>query len=107
MSYKVVYTDNFAREARQLAKKHRSLKNDLEHLIQSLEQDPAQGRSLGKSCYKIRMAISSKGKGKSGGARVVTHVYVSGHLVYLLSIFDKSDKDTLSDKELDALIKML
>ncbi|MFN8255404.1 MAG: type II toxin-antitoxin system RelE/ParE family toxin [Bacteroidales bacterium] len=59
---------------------------------------------MGKDCYKIRMAIASKNKGKSGGSRVITCVKVVEHHVYLLSIYDKSDKENISDKELDALL---
>jgi hypothetical protein len=53
------------------------------------------------------MAIASKGKGKSGGARVITHFYVTDETVFLLSIYDKSDKDNISDKELLELLKSI
>ncbi|WPP53735.1 type II toxin-antitoxin system RelE/ParE family toxin [Catalinimonas niigatensis] len=107
MSFEVVYTDNFEKELKRLAKKPRSLKKDLEILISALELNPTQSTSVGKDCYKISMAISSKGKGKSGGARVITHMYISGKLVYLLSIYDKSDQDNISDKELEALLRFI
>ena len=74
MSYEVVYTDNFERELKHFAKKYPSIKSDLERLISALEGNPEHGTSIGKHCYKIRLAIASKGKGKSGGARVITHV---------------------------------
>ena len=51
------------------------------------------------------MAITSKGKGKSGGSRVITHLKVSHTSVYLLSIYDKSDQENISDKELKELLK--
>ena len=104
MSFEIVYTENFERELKKLAKKYRSIKADLAHLLDEIEQDPKQGVSLGKDCYKIRMAISAKGKGKSGGARLITHVYVKGKMVYLLSVFDKSEKENITDKELEALL---
>ena len=107
MSFEIVYTENFERELKKLAKKYRSIKADLAHLLDEIEQDPKQGVSLGKDCYKIRMAISAKGKGKSGGARLITHVYVKGKMVYLLSVFDKSEKENITDKELEALLKFL
>ncbi len=65
---------------------------------------PDQGTALGMGCYKIRLAITSKGKGRSGGARVVTCVYAVEETVWLLTLFDKSDKATVSDKELKALV---
>ena len=105
MSYEVIAIPNFIRELKKLAKKFPSLKADFAELVESLQQEPAQGTALGNNCYKIRMSITSKGKGKSGGARVVTYLQVSQTTVYLLSIYDKSDRDTISDKELKELLK--
>lgn len=106
MSFNVVVTLGFKKHAKGIAKKHRSLKADITELIDSLEQDPTQGEPLGKDCYKVRMAITSKGKGKSGGSRVITCVKVIEENVYLLSIYDKSDKESISDKELDELLRL-
>ena len=72
-----------------------------------MEVDPKQGTPLGNDCYKIRVAIKSKGKGKSGGARAITHVIAVRENVYLLIVFDKSEKDNISDKELQELLKMI
>ncbi len=104
MSYEVVVTENFKRRAKPLAKKYVSFKTDLAALIDSLEEDPAQGVFLGKDCYKIHLAIQSKGKGKSGGARVITCVKIQSETVFLLTIYDKSDKEDLDDTELDELL---
>ncbi len=65
------------------------------------------GSPLGKDCYKIRLAISSKGKGKSGGARLITYVRIVKGAVFLIDIYDKSDKGTISDAELRLLIELL
>ena len=86
MSFNVIVTSCFKKHAKSIAKKHHSLKTDIEELINSSEQDPTQGEPLGKDCYKVRMTISSKGKGKSGGSRVITCVKVVEQDVYLLSI---------------------
>ena len=107
MSFEVLYTDNFEHRLKKLAKKYRSVKNDLEKLITALEKDPKQGTPIGKDCYKIRLAVTSKDKGKSGGARVITHLQVAGNLVYLLSIYDKSGQENISDKELIELLKYI
>jgi len=104
MSFNVIVTSGFKKHAKSIGKKHPSLKSDIEELIGSLEQDPIQGEALGKDCYKVRMAITSKGRGKSGGSRVITCVKVVEQDVYLLSIYDKSDKENISDKELDGLL---
>ncbi len=106
MSFNVVVTDGFKKHAKGIAKKHRSLKSDLNKLIDSLEENPTQGEPLGKDCYKVRMAITSKGKGKSGGSRVITCVKIVNQTAYLLTIYDKSDKDNISDKELDELLRL-
>ncbi len=106
MSYKILVTDGFKKQIKSIAKKHRSLKSDLEKLTTSLQENPLQGEPLGKDCYKVRMAITSKGKGKSGGSRVITCVKVINQTAYLLTIYDKSDKESISDKELDELLRL-
>ena len=75
-------------------------------MISSLEKNPIQGEPLGKDCYKIRMAITSKGKGKSSGARIITCVKIVHSFVYLLSIYDKSAKESISEKELNQMLKL-
>lgn len=70
-----------------------------------MEKNPEQGTNLGNNCYKIRVSIESKGKGKRGGARVITNIVIAEKTVYLLSIYDKSDKENLTDKELKELLK--
>jgi len=107
MSYSIVAVPTFRKELKKLAKKYPSLKTDLADLFESLEENPMQGTSLGKNCYKIRLAISSKGKGKSGGAKIITNFVITEDTVYLLSIYDKSEKENLTDKELDELLKYI
>lgn len=104
MSYSVKSTEVFERQTKRLTKKYASLKAELLALVKELKENPHQGTALGKNCYKIRLAIKSKGKGKSGGARVITNFVVTNEVVYLLSIYDKSDKENLTDKELDELL---
>lgn len=105
MSYSIIAVPTFRKELKQLVKKYHSLKTDLALLFESLEENPIQGTYLGKNCYKIRLAIASKGKGKSGGARIITNFVIADETVYLLSIYDKSSKENLSDKELDELLQ--
>ncbi len=73
-------------------------------MVESLSDNPFQGDNLGKDCYKVRMKITSKGKGKSGGSRVITCVKVVNEQVTLLSIYDKSEQTDISDKLLIQLI---
>jgi hypothetical protein len=63
------------------------------------------GEPLGKNCYKIRIAITSKGRGKSGGARVISLARVTKNTVFLLSIYDKLEEDTISNNEINDLLK--
>ena len=103
MSYKIKAIPKFEKELKRLAKKYPSLKAEYIELVQSLKQEPEQGTPLGNNCYKIRLAIASKGKGKSGGSRVITYVQVLQTTVYLLTIFDKSEKENIPDKILAIL----
>jgi len=107
MNFEVEATEPFERKLKKLAKKHKSLKNDLSVLIDELSENPTTGTALGNNCFKIRIAIQSKGKGKSGGGRVITFVHVVNTTVYLLDIYDKSEKESISDKELKMLLDLL
>ena len=57
------------------------------------------------------MAIESKGKGKSGGARVITYNVqkqaMDDILITLMSIYDKSEIDNVSDAYLRQLVKLI
>lgn len=105
MNYKVEAIPNFKKEAKRLIKKYRSLKQELHSLAIQLEHNPHLGTPLGNHCYKIRLSIESKQKGKSGGARVITHLYIEKTIVYLLTIYDKGEQEDISDNELKALIQ--
>ena len=105
MSYSIIAVPEFLKQAKRLGKKYRSIKDDLSFLFEELEQNPALGINLGNNCYKVRLAIKSKGKGKSGGARVITHILIENETIYLLSIYDKSDQDSISDEEIKDLLK--
>lgn len=107
MSFEVKSISVFERQAKRLTKKYPSLKGELLALIQELKEHPDHGTSLGDNCFKIRLAIKSKKKGKSGGGRVVTCVKVENESVFLLTIFDKSEQATISDKELKELLKLI
>ena len=107
MNYNVKSITVFENQAKRLIKKYPSLKKELLELIRDLKENPEQGTSIGKSCYKIRIAIASKGKGKSGGARIITNIVVTKSTVYLHSIYDKTEKENLTDKELNELLKYI
>ncbi|WAC12153.1 type II toxin-antitoxin system RelE/ParE family toxin [Dyadobacter pollutisoli] len=104
MSYKIIASENFEKGLKKLAKKYASLRQEITELIQNLKENPVQGTPIGKDCFKIRLAIKSKGRGKSGGARVITCVFSLQEKVVLLSIFDKAEKENISAKELSDLL---
>lgn len=105
MSYSIKTIAVFEKQTKRLFKKYPSIKKELLQLIQDLKENPEQGTGIGRNCYKIRVSIASKGKGKSGGARLITHIAITKETVYLLSIYDKSEQETLSQKELGELLK--
>ncbi len=107
MSYKIIPVDKFKKEAKRLVKKYPSLKSELTDLAHSLSENPTLGTPIGKDAYKIRIAIKSKGKGKSGGARVITYVITPKKEIYLLTIYDKVEFDTIDDKTIRRIINTL
>ena len=107
MSYSILAIPPFDKQSKRLAKKYPSLKAALSDLIDDLQTNPKQGAALGRSCYKIRLAISSKGKGKSGGVRIITNFVVAEDTIFLLSIYDKADKETLTEQEPEELLQLV
>ncbi|SFO68632.1 hypothetical protein SAMN05428949_6173 [Chitinophaga sp. YR627] len=104
--FKVITTSIFEDEARRLKKVYPQIGKDIAKLNEILNKDPVTGNdALGKSCYKVRMRISGKNRGKSYGARIIINVQVIDSEVYLLSIYDKSKKEGLFEGELDNLLK--
>ena len=107
MKYKVLAIPHFNRALKRLIDKYPSLKIEIKALYDQLESDPGMGVFIGNGCYKIRLAISSKGKGKSGGARVITYVRVVKTEVFLLTIYDKSEKEDLNSRELKEFLSQI
>ena len=105
MSYKIVATPDFERELKRLSRKYPSLAKDYAALLELLDSNPKQGISLGNNCYKIRLAITSKRQGKSGGARVITYVTIVKETVYLIGIYDKSEQGSMTDKQISERLK--
>ena len=102
MSYDIKTVPNYERRVRRLLKHYASLKSDLLDLMEQLSENPMMGVDLGRGFRKVRMKIRSKGKGKSGGARVITNTADvilkerKGKLT-LMYIYDKSERSSVSD----------
>ena len=105
MNYKVIPTPRFKRQAKKLLKKYSSLSTELQELEQDLTANPEQGQSLGQNAYKVRVAVKSKGKGKSGGLQVITYLISEEEEIYLLTIYDKSEMESIDNKALKEMIK--
>ena len=101
-------SDDFAKEAKRLAKKYPSFKQDYKEFLESIKENPLQGDEITKNIRKIRMAIKAKGKGKSGGARVITFNILTdienGHVVFLL-LYDKEDASTVKVNVVKQLVR--
>ncbi len=107
MSITIYPSRIFVKKVKRLAKKYRSIIRDLQQLEEELKANPLLGVDLGNNLRKVRMGIASKGKGKSAGARVITHtaiISVEDGQITLLTIYDKSEQENISDIELRELV---
>lgn len=108
MNYRINTLPDFDRQLKKLSKKYKSLKKDFNEFLVELRENPTAGADLGNGVRKVRMAVSNKGRGKSHGARVITHtavISVEEGVITLLAIYDKADQDTISDKEITRLVQ--
>ncbi len=111
MNCKLYVSENFRRESKRLIKKYSSLSLELNALQSKLYHNPHLGTPIGNQCYKVRLSVKSKGKGKRGGLRIITWVVIrvikeiNTTIVSLLSIYDKSEYESINDKFLREIIK--
>jgi mRNA-degrading endonuclease RelE of RelBE toxin-antitoxin system len=107
MNFEIVATSFFVRELKRLAKRYPAIKNDMAELGKELSQTPTMGTPIGNDCFKIRISITGKNKGKSGGGRVITCVKITKETILLLAIYDKSEQENIADEELEIRLKAL
>lgn len=108
MNSNITTTPEFAKSLKKLAKRYKSIKEDYRKFLAELKDNPQIGVDLGHNVHKVRMAIASKNKGKSGGARVIYHtilVKTDSANITLLTIYDKSDQESISDNEILSILK--
>lgn len=104
----IIATEEFIRSAKPMAKRYRSFNDDYKDLLDELEKNPRLGTDLGNGFRKVRMAIKSKGKGKSGGARVITlDMMERNGVLYLIYAYDKSDSDNVEMAVIRELTKQM
>ncbi|OOQ56990.1 type II toxin-antitoxin system RelE/ParE family toxin [Mucilaginibacter pedocola] len=110
MPHRIIYSSRFIRKAKDLKKKHLSLVEDLKVLESSLLVDPTLGVDLGAGLRKIRLAVTSKSKGKSGGYRVITFLVTENEgaiAINMLTLYDKSEESSINKKRLLEYVKEL
>ena len=110
MSFEIQTTNYIDAEAKRLAKRHSSFVDDLQDLRDNLLKNPYQGTELSPGIRKVRLTISSKGRGKSGGARVITFTYLVNEkdgVVILLLLYDKADASSIKMNVVRQIIKDL
>jgi len=101
MKYRIRTIARFDKQVKTLAKKYPSIKDDLVQVSEQIAVNPNCGTLIAHDVYKIRMSIKSKGRGKSGGARIIYFAQIAEREeVYLLRIYDKSEIATISDEEI-------
>ena len=104
---RIKISDDFKVAYKRLKRRHRSLEADFEALLASLLENPEQGVELVDGVRKIRLAISSKGRGKSGGARVIIRVRIVEDELQLIYIYDKADIGNIADNFLRDILKRM
>jgi len=104
---KIEVLPRFEKELKQLAKKYKKINQDLKKFKQELLSNPTLGTPLGSDCYKIRISNSSIPTGKSGGFRIITLVKVFKETIVLLTIYSKTEKESISDSELKEILDSL
>jgi len=107
MANRISYTIVFEKYFKRYAKKYRSLSNDIKELESILLENPKLGIDLGNGLFKIRLAVKSKNKGKSGGFRVITYLLTENagdSNITLLILNDKSDIEDIPKSDLLDLI---
>ena len=103
MKKSILYTPTFEKELKKLSKNYKSIKTDFAVLLEELNKNDTLGVSLGNNVFKIRMKITDKNKGKSAGARIITF-YKNENNIYLLSIYDKSEKDSITKTKINDIL---
>lgn len=102
----VVYTPEFKRNLRQLAKKYRHIRDDLQPTIDQLADGLKPGDQISgiqHEVFKLRVGNSDARKGKSGGYRVI--YYVKGEeAIVLVTIYSKSEQADVSAAEIRRII---
>jgi hypothetical protein len=102
---KVEETETFSKCLKKLQKRFKNIQKDCDKFIEGIDTVDSLGTSLGNGIYKVRIANSDKKSGKSAGYRLVSYLKLTDSELYLMYIYDKSDTDNISEKQIDELFQ--
>lgn len=96
MTYRFIFTAQFDRDLKLLRKHNSSLRDDFESFVGTFDAEAHPVIPGTSGARKARMP--AKGRGKRGGYRVICYL-VQGNTVWLITIYDKVQKEDLSPVE--------
>ena len=105
MMIEIIALNSFKKEYKKLKKRYKRIDSDIISIEEDIVYNPKSGIDLGEGFYKTRVKNSDKNRGKSGGYRIITYYIDDDGVVYLVSIYDKGDKDSVSVEQLKEIIK--
>ncbi len=103
----IEYTSEFKRNLRQLAKRYRSIRQDIEPLIEHLKAGQTPGDQMprvGYSVYKVRIKNSDSQRGKSGGYRVIYYRQTENKTI-LVTLYSKTDQSDIDSDTIQRIVK--
>ena len=103
--YDILSLAEFGKNFKKLKKRYKSITKDILEVKKILKKNPKSGIELGQGFYKTRIKNSDKNKGKSAGYRVISYFIDSDEVVYLVTIYDKSDSENIPIDQLEKIIK--
>jgi len=96
MSYSIIEQDLYLKALKKLSKKYKHIENDIESFLRNISSLDDLGVELKNNVYKVRIANSSKNKGKSAGYRLISYVKLVNNEIHLIYIYDKSSLENIS-----------
>ena len=98
-------TETFTRAVKKLQKRFKSIEDNCDKFLDNIQCTDDLGIHIGNGIYKVRISNSNKQSGKSSGYRLISYLKLIDKKLYLMYIYDKSDLDNISEKEIDTLVK--
>lgn len=103
MKREVVQTKNFDEKIQKLLAKNKLLSNDFEEFKKKLIENPKQGDVISGTGGVRKTRLKSASKGKRGGFRVCYLDLEEKLILFLLSIYPKSEQEDLTSDEKQVL----